>query len=272
MSILSNGITPEVIRGVMHPYRLSPDLMAATIAALPPPPPNSTTAWRQARITRQLQEIAALKPADAAQAHLAAQILTTRELADAFIARAQAPNLEINQMCRLGRTGAELLRSAATLDRTLARHQQMPTPFNGTVIQDEVDISALETIWASGTATPAGAGLQASTSADTPASANAPASTTAATPPAATPQPAPAPDPVQHRPDPEPTPPIPPQLKTQHDQPSDPAPQPAQPPATPRTRPAGANWMIEQLDQGPGYTREVLRPRTAADPLPEPAA
>src|SRR5580692_7645737 len=151
MTIPSNGITPEVIRGVMHPYRLSPDLMAATIAALPPPPPDSTTAWRQTRLTRQLQEITALKPADAAQAHIAAQILTTRELADAFTARAQAPNLEINQMCRLGRTGAELLRSAAALDRALARHQQMPTPFYGVVIQDEVDIPALETIWATGT-------------------------------------------------------------------------------------------------------------------------
>jgi hypothetical protein len=29
--------------------------------------------------------------------------------------------------------------------------------------------------------------------------------------------------------------------------------------------------MIEHLDQGPGYTREVLRRRTAADPLPDPA-
>src|ERR1700735_1334695 len=89
MSIPSNGITPEVIRGVMQPYRLSPDLLAATIAALPAPPPDSTTAWRQARITRQLQEIAALRPADAAQARLAAQILITRGLADTFIARAQ---------------------------------------------------------------------------------------------------------------------------------------------------------------------------------------
>ena len=258
MSIPSNGITPEVIRGVMHPYRLSPDLMAATIAALPPPPPNSTTAWRQARITRQLQEIAALKPADAAQAHLAAQILTTRELADAFIARAQAPNLEINQMCRLGRTGAELLRSAATLDRTLARHQQMPTPFNGTVIQDEVDIPALETTWSNGISAPAGTGLQASTSADAP---------TTITPPPATPHPAPAPNPPEPHPDPEP-----PQPTPQPDHSPNPTTPSDQPPAPPCTRPAGANWVIEPLDQGPGWSREVLRRRTAADPLPEPAS
>src|SRR5271170_3112156 len=150
MSQPSNGITPEIIRGVMPPYHLSPDLLAATIAALPAPPPDTTTAWRQARLTRLLQEIADRNPANAAQARIAAQILTTQELADAIIARAHAPNLEINQMCRLGRTAGELLRSADRLDRSLARHQQMPVSFYGTVIQDEVDIPALETTWSSG--------------------------------------------------------------------------------------------------------------------------
>src|SRR5208282_6000469 len=140
---------------------LSPDLLAATIAGLPAPPPDSTTVWRQARLTRLLQEIVDLKPADAAQARMAAQLLTTRGLVDAFTARALAPNLEINQMCRLGRTAAELLRSAAALDRTLARHQQMPVPFYGTVIQDEVDIPALEAMWASGIPASAGAGSRA---------------------------------------------------------------------------------------------------------------
>jgi hypothetical protein len=259
MAIPSNGITPEVIRGAMPPYRLSADLLAATIAALPAPPPNTTTAWRQARLTRQLQEIVALRPADAAQAQIAAQLLTTRELANTCIARAQTPNLEINQMCRLGRTAAELLRSAAGLDRTLARHQQMPTSFYGTVIQDEVDIPALETIWSGGT----------------PASA-APKSPTTTTPPPATPrpatsQPAATPAPAALQPDPQPTPP-PPQLQAQPAQSPDPATPPDQLPKTPRTRPAGADWVYEQLDQGPGYSREVLRRRTPADPLPEPAA
>src|SRR5208282_3783788 len=168
---------------------LSPDLLAATIAGLPAPPPDSTTVWRQARLTRLLQEIVDLKPADAAQARIAAQLLTTRGLVDAFTARALAPNLEINQMCRLGRTAAELLRSAVALDRTLARHQQMPVPFYGTVVQDEVDIPALEAMWSSGI--PASAGTDS------------PASTSAATPPAtppATPQPATAPDQVDPRP------------------------------------------------------------------------
>src|SRR5580658_783607 len=83
MSTPSNGITPEVIRDFMPPYHLSPDLLAATTAALPAPPPDSTTAWRQIRLTRLLQEVTDLHPADAAQARLATQLLTTRELADA---------------------------------------------------------------------------------------------------------------------------------------------------------------------------------------------
>jgi outer membrane biosynthesis protein TonB len=274
MTIPSNGITPEVIRGVMPPYRLSPDLLAATLAAFPAPPPGSTTAWLQTRVTRVVQEIADLKPADALQARMAAQLITTRELAHTFTLHAQAPNLEPIQRCRLGHTAAELLRSAAMLDRTLARHQQMPTPFFGDVIQDEVDIPALATIWAS--AIPAAA--SAATTAPTPP----PATPPPATPPPATSRPAPqapippvAPtdpplnSPPAPQPDPEPTPP------PAHAQPAQspaPVPQPDRPPATPRTRPAGANWVIEHLDQGPGYTREILRPRTAADPKPKPAS
>jgi hypothetical protein len=58
----------------------------------------------------------------------------------------------------------------------------------------------------------------------------------------------------------------------QPDQSPDPVTPPDQPTETPRTRPAGADWVYEQLDQGPGYTREVLRRRTAADPVPEPTS
>jgi hypothetical protein len=194
-------------------------------------------------------------------------------LADAYKARAHTPGLEINQMCRLGRIAVDLLRSAAQLDRTLARRQNMPTAFFGVVVQDEVDIPALEAIWASQTPAADGAGSPASASPISPASAS--------TPPPAAPQPATATTPLDPQPDPEPTPPTAPQLQAPPDQSPDPATQPGEPPAgeppageppaPPRTRPAGAHWMIEHLDQGPGYTREVLRRRTAADPLPEPA-
>jgi hypothetical protein len=208
-----------------------------------------------------VQEITGLKPADAAQARIAAQLITTRELANTFTVRAQAANLEFNQFCRLGSIAIELLRSAAVLDRTLARHQQMPTPFFGAVILDELDIPALATTWA--TAIPAAAETASPTSAST----DSPTST-ATTPPPAT-QPAAAPDPVAPPPAPQPEPPP---LQAQREESTDPATPPDQAQDPSRVRPAGANWVIEPLDQGPGWSREVLRRRSATDPVPEPAA
>jgi len=51
----------NVIREMMPPYHLSPDLLEATFAALPPPPQDASTPWRQARITRLMQEIFSLR-------------------------------------------------------------------------------------------------------------------------------------------------------------------------------------------------------------------
>jgi hypothetical protein len=147
MSLPSNGITPDVIREMMPPYHLSPDLLEGTFAALPLPPPDASTSWRQAHITRLVEEITALMPADAAQARLASQILIVRELANNLTTRAYAPGATVEQMCRLGRTSAELVRTAAVLERALTRRQQQPVPFFGTVVADEVDIAALDAVW-----------------------------------------------------------------------------------------------------------------------------
>src|ERR1700733_3600018 len=113
MSLPSNGITQEVIREMMPPYYLSPDLLEAMFAAMPPPPPDASATWRQARITRLMQEFSTLMPANAAQARVVSQILIMRGLADAIAARAFAPELTALQMCRgggalagLGRRGA----------------------------------------------------------------------------------------------------------------------------------------------------------------------
>ncbi len=51
MPVPSNGITADVIRGVMPPYRLSANLLGATLTALPPPKPGASATWRQARLT-----------------------------------------------------------------------------------------------------------------------------------------------------------------------------------------------------------------------------
>jgi hypothetical protein len=152
MSLPSNGITQNVIREMMPPYDLSPDLLEAIFAALPPPPPEASATWRQARITRLMQEISTLMPANAAQARLTAEILIVRELAETIAARAYAPELTVAEMCRVGRTSAELVRTAAGVERLLARQQQKPAPFFGTVLADGVDVAAVDAGWCRGMA------------------------------------------------------------------------------------------------------------------------
>ena len=124
MSLPSNGITQNVIREMMPPYYLSADLLEAMFAAMPPPPPDASAIWRQGRITRLMQEFSTLMPANAAQARVASQIM--RELADAIAARAFEPELTALQMCRVGRASAELVRTAAGVERLLDRRQQKP--------------------------------------------------------------------------------------------------------------------------------------------------
>jgi len=152
MSLASNGITAEVIRGTMPPYHLSADLLEATFAALPPPPADAPPGWRQVRVARLTQEFAMLMPANAAQARIVSQVLILRELADAIATRANAPGLTPEQMARVGRASAELMRTAAGLVRGLERQQQKPVPFFGTVLADGVDLAALDTVWGKGAA------------------------------------------------------------------------------------------------------------------------
>jgi hypothetical protein len=71
MTLPTNGITPEIIRDAMPPYHLDQDLLTATFACIAPPPPDATTTQRHARITRLISDVAALRPADAAQARIA---------------------------------------------------------------------------------------------------------------------------------------------------------------------------------------------------------
>jgi hypothetical protein len=253
MSIASNGVTPEVIRAVMKPYHLSLDLLHATFAAIPAPPPDATPAWRRARVARLTAEIVAPMPANAEQARISAQLLIARELTNTFAKAAQAPDLTTEKLCRLGRTASGLMRIAIDLDRSLVRHQQKPAPFFGTVEDHEVDLAEVDTMWGSHAAEPI----------------EPPPASPARRPPRDATPPLTQADPAPEIPDPQPEPP--PQLQAQPDQSPAPTTQPNQPPAPPSTRPAGAHWMIEHLDQGPGYTREVLRRRTAADPLPDPA-
>ena len=234
MSQPSNGITPEVIRDLMPPYELSPDLLQATLAAIPRPPPDATPAWRHARIARLTQEISTLMPANAAQARIAAQILIYRELADTVATQAHASVADFPLLCRLARTAATLGQTAAMLERSLIRYHQKPAPFFGSVLSDAVDIPAVDAMWCGNPG-----------------------------------QPPPAPDAaVRHPPDPpnasppaQPTPPAvaltPTEPQPQPDSPPDPAEDPA-PDAT-----TTSEWTRTPLDSGPGWSREVLRHRSS---------
>jgi hypothetical protein len=217
----SNGITPEVIRGVMPPYELSPDLLQATFAAIPRPPPDATRAWRHAHIARLTQEISTLMPANAAQARIAAQILIYRELADTVAAQAHASVADLPLLCRLARTAATLGQTAAMLERSLTRHHQKPAPYFGTVLSDAVDIPALDATWHG-------------TSDHQPQPAS-----DAAPPPA------------------QPTPPSP-ELAAPQPQPD----RPPHSPASPEPPAATPEWSRIKLDEGPGWSREVLRHRS----------
>ena len=104
-------------------------------------------AWRQDRAARLVQEVAGFMPADAPQARIAAALVIVREATDDTFAQANAPGLAVEQVCRLRRTAGALTNSAAALERTLARHQQKPTPFFGTVLDDGIDLAALAAGW-----------------------------------------------------------------------------------------------------------------------------
>ncbi len=239
MSEPSNGITPEVLRGIMPPYELSPDLLQATLAAIPRPPPEATTAWRHARIARLTQEISTLMPANAAQARIASQILIYRELADTLATQAHTPGLEIPVLCRLARTAAALVQTVATLERSLTRYHQKPAPFFGTVLSDAVDIPAVDAIWRSNPDQPPAA------------------------PEAAVQLP---PDPPSPSPPPQPTPSsaalTPTEPQSQPEEPLHPAADPA-PEAPAPDAPATSEWTRTLLDSGPGWSREVLRHRSS---------
>ena len=236
MSQPSNGITPEVIRQVMPPYQLSPDLLQATFAAISRPPPDATAAWRHARMARLTQEISTLMPANAAQARIASQVLIYRELGDSLATQAHASATDLPLMCRLARTAATLGQTAAMLEKSLTRHQQKPAPFFGTVLSDQVDIPALD-------ATLRGTPDQSQSvpNAATPTTRHPPA------PPNPSPPAQPAPPPAALTP-------------------TEPQPQPDRPslPAAPPTPDfAGPEWTRTLLDRGPGWTREVLRHRSS---------
>jgi hypothetical protein len=143
----SAGFDHRLVQEAMPEYRLSPDLLDGLLTALPSPPADAPVAWRHARLTRILQEPAALHPLDAAQARIATQIVVTQFLADDTSERSCAPGLTVEQVCRLRRTARELMDAAGRLARTLARRQARTAPFWAPQLAEGFDLDALDAVW-----------------------------------------------------------------------------------------------------------------------------
>ena len=81
MSEPSNGITFRTIQEAMPEYHISNDLVRGVLAAMPPPAPGISHAFRHERLARVIDEVAARVPMDAAQGHLAGQLVVVEFLA-----------------------------------------------------------------------------------------------------------------------------------------------------------------------------------------------
>ncbi len=141
------AITFRVIQELMPEYHIPPDLLNGVFAAIPPPPAAATAAWRHARVTRVIEEVAARVPMDAAQGHLAAQIAVFQFMADGLAAQIHAPGLDMLEMYRLTRLMDALAQTVARLERSLERRQFRVMPFRDVRAVDGFDLDAMDAVW-----------------------------------------------------------------------------------------------------------------------------
>src|ERR1700679_3097212 len=94
MSHPSTGITLRTIQEAMPEYHIDTDLIGGVLTAMPPPP-DASPAWRRARLARVIEEVAARVPMDAAQGHLAGQLVVVQFLADEMLGRITTPGLAL---------------------------------------------------------------------------------------------------------------------------------------------------------------------------------
>ena len=149
MSTPSSGITLRTIQEAMPEYYIDTDLVDGVLTAMPPPP-GASAAWRRARLTRIIEEVAARVPMDAAQGHLAGQLVVVEFLADDMLGRITTPGLALAERRLAIRTADDLLRSVARLERTLERRQERVMPFRDVGAVDGFDLAALDGVWCRG--------------------------------------------------------------------------------------------------------------------------
>ena len=152
----------------MPEYHLSQDLLGGVLTAMPPPPADASPAWRKARLTRIIEEIAARVPMDPAQGHLAGQLVVVQFLADEMMQRLMTPDLPLAERRLTARTTDELLRSVVRLERALERRQARVMPFRDVGAVDGFDLAALDGLWCRGVQAAAVTGARAVAAAAAP--------------------------------------------------------------------------------------------------------
>jgi hypothetical protein len=150
MSTSSPGITLRTIQEAMPEYHIDNDLLDGVLTAMPPPLAGASVAWRRARLTRVIEEVAARVPMDAAQGHLAGQLVVVEFLADDMLGRITMPGLPLAERRLAIRAADDLLRSVARLERTLERRQTRVMPFRDVGAVDGFDLAALDGVWCRG--------------------------------------------------------------------------------------------------------------------------
>ena len=254
MSIPTNGITPEVIRGVMPPYHLSPDLLARHLRRPPGAP------------ARHHPRLAPGPPHPPGPRKSPPQTGQCR----AGPHRRRDPHHP--------RAGRHLRRSAPTRP-AISRPDVPPRPHRRRPACAPPIGCAARWPATSKSRSPSSA-PSTRTRSISPPRRDVAAATPANPPTRPPPHPHPSRRPTPPRPRPRPIQPrrSPTRSRRHHrssrrSPPSRPIPRhhPQTPRHLRRTAPPAPTRMFEPLDQGPGYTREVLRRRTPADPLPEPA-
>jgi hypothetical protein len=143
----SNGITFRTIQEAMPDYHIEADLLGGVLTAMPPPPADASLSWRRARLTRVIEEVAARVPMDAAQGHLAGQLVVVQFLADDMLERITTPDLPLAERRQVTRTADDLLRSVVRLERALERRQTRVLPFRDVGAVGGFDLDALDGVW-----------------------------------------------------------------------------------------------------------------------------
>ena len=143
----SNGITFRTIQEAMPEYRISDDLVRGVLGAMPPPPAGISHAWRREHLARVIDEIAARVPMDAAQGHLAGQLVVVEFLALEMLERVTTWELPLAERRLASRTSDDLIRSITRLERTLERRQARVLPFRDVGVVAAFDLDALDRVW-----------------------------------------------------------------------------------------------------------------------------